>query len=245
MTTPPDPSPPQEVHVHLHLHGPRHPWFHWGFITTFLYLLLATTLTLPVLYLAFPDQVREHGFPWRIFGMPGYVVLMATLMLSQFLLVRVPIHLRYGRPVRRSALWLPILVTGFWMGLLVLGAFVTIVETMEWKLLEDRTWPGEVLPILLGIPATSWLLWSVYFWRQSAGSTPAELARRQSRWALRGSILELLVAVPTHVLARQRPDCCAGFMTFFGITMGLCVMMVAFGPGVLILFHARWRARRR
>jgi hypothetical protein len=40
-------------------------------------------------------------------------------------------------------------------------------------------------------------------------TTPPRCFKRATRWLLRGSILELLVAVPSHVIVRRRDDCCA------------------------------------
>jgi hypothetical protein len=65
--------------------------------------------------------------------------------------------------------------------------------------------------------------------------------RRLTAWLLRGSILELLVAVPAHVIVRQREDCCAPAATFWGLATGLTVMLMSFGPGVFFLFAARMR----
>jgi hypothetical protein len=70
---------------------------------------------------------------------------------------------------------------------------------------------------------------------------PADLISRQCRGLIRGSILELLIAVPTHVVARYRDYCCAGFMTFVGLTMGVSVMLFAYGPAVFFLFAERWQ----
>jgi hypothetical protein len=58
---------------------------------------------------------------------------------------------------------------------------------------------------------------------------------------LRGSILELLVAVPTHIVARSRDYCCAGFMTFIGLSLGISVMLFSYGPAVFFLYVDRWR----
>jgi hypothetical protein len=60
---------------------------------------------------------------------------------------------------------------------------------------------------------------------------------------LRGSFLELLIAVPTHIVARSRDYCCAGAYTFIGIALGLAVMLLSFGPGVFLLFVDRWKQR--
>jgi hypothetical protein len=46
------------------------------------------------------------------------------------------------------------------------------------------------------------------------------------------------------VVARHRDYCCAGFSTFAGIASGLAVLLFAFGPGVFLLYFARWKQLR-
>ncbi len=200
------------------------------------YVVLLVLLTLPVLLTAFPAGRTKGSIPWEIFAAPPYWVFVLWVGLSQFLLIRVPVRLKLGRPVTRRGLWLPIVATGFWMGCLMMGGVVSLSELL------DRNWAPEKQQWLwLGLPLATWIGWAVVFGRWSRTSGAQAMVEAQSRWMLRGSILELLVAVPTHVVTRGRAECCAGFLTFFGITMGLSVMLLAFGPAVFFLFHARWK----
>jgi hypothetical protein len=91
----------------------------------------------------------------------------------------------------------------------------------------------------MGVAA--WGGWALIFWRLSRTTEPRDFVSRVCKSLLKGSILELLIAVPTHIVARCRDYCCAGFMTFVGLTMGMSVMLFSFGPGVFFLFVARWR----
>jgi hypothetical protein len=200
------------------------------------YVVLLVLLTMPVLLTAFPAERTKGSIPWEVFAAPPYWMFVLWVGLSQFLLIRVPVRLKLGRPVTRRGLALPILVTGFWMGCLMTGGVLSVIE---WR---DPHWqPGHHRVLLLGLPLLTWFGWAVVFGRWSRTSGARALSEVQNRWMLRGSILELLVAVPTHVVTRGRADCCAGFATFFGITMGLSVMLLAFGPAVFFLFHARWK----
>jgi hypothetical protein len=86
-----------------------------------------------------------------------------------------------------------------------------------------------------------WGVWAVLFYRSSRGANPPDVISRQCRLLLRGSILELLIAVPTHIVARSRDYCCAGAMTFVGLTLGISVMLFSYGPAVFFLYAERWR----
>ena len=55
------------------------------------------------------------------------------------------------------------------------------------------------------------------------------------------SILELLIAALTHVVARRRGYCCAGIYTGLGIGLGIALMLASFGPAVFVLIADRWR----
>jgi hypothetical protein len=70
---------------------------------------------------------------------------------------------------------------------------------------------------------------------------PTSVAATLHRWLLGGSVAELIVAVPTHIVVRQRGYCCAGIYTGTGIVFGVAVMIIAFGPSVGFLFYRRWK----
>jgi len=63
----------------------------------------------------------------------------------------------------------------------------------------------------------------------------------QAALMLRGSIIELLIAVPTHIVSRSRDYCGGGFMTFIGLTLGISVMLFSYGPAVFFSYVDRWR----
>jgi hypothetical protein len=103
----------------------------------------------------------------------------------------------------------------------------------------DRTVLGGASLVL-----TLWGIWALVFYRFSRNAPPEALVRRLMRWLLAGSILEFLVAVPSHIVVRGRGDCCAPVGTFWGIACGIAVMLLAFGPGVFFLFVERFRRLR-
>jgi hypothetical protein len=98
---------------------------------------------------------------------------------------------------------------------------------------------GMLISALITI-AVFWVIWGFVFNRFAKSDEPDALLKRITRWLLRGSILELLVAVPSHIIVRRRDDCCAPIGTFWGIVTGISVMLLCFGPGVFFLFAERF-----
>ncbi len=54
-----------------------------------------------------------------------------------------------------------------------------------------------------------WVVWAAIFRYYAKADDEAAFLRRATRWLLRGSMLELIIAVPSHVIVRRREDCCA------------------------------------
>jgi hypothetical protein len=141
------------------------------------------------------------------------------------------------RPMTRQALWIPVAASAGFGALLVGGAALAVAEWL--KLDDEQTW------VVLGTVPAVWLVWCVVFGVMSSSRSPEAVATRLHRWIFAGSVLELLVAVPTHVVVRRRDDCCAGVMTGMGICIGVVVMLLAFGPSVGFLYYRRWQRVRR
>jgi hypothetical protein len=210
---------------------------HWALIVAALYLAILVILTIPVILLAFmpgakPAQAAEVYSTWP------YWLWLAVMVISQFTLLTVPVRVAGRRPITRGSVWRTVLATGLMAGGLAAGALLSIGEFVYADHLFDYDWEGWSILILALL---TWCFWSLIFVRMSGSTPPADLISRQCRWLFKGSILELLIAVPTHIVARWRDYCCAGAMTFLGLTMGISVMLFAFGPAVLFLFMERWR----
>lgn len=91
----------------------------------------------------------------------------------------------------------------------------------------------KMLALLLGF----WALWGMVFYLHLRGSS--EGVEKLVSWLLKGSVLELLIAVPCHALVRHREDCSAPVATGMGVVTGIAVMLLCFGPSVLFLYRKR------
>ena len=211
----------------------------WALVVVALYLLILAVLTVPVALLAFAPNLgaKEAG---DVFLQWGYWLWLGVMGLGQAALLVVPVQVASRRPMtHRSLLW-PVVTAGLMMGALAVGAIYALWEyTFQDKGTADWIWWAA---IVAGVAV--WIAWAVLFYRVSRAAAPADVITRQCRLMMRGSVLELLIAVPTHIVARSRDYCCAGFMTFIGLTLGLSVMIFSYGPAVFFLYADRWRQRR-
>jgi hypothetical protein len=85
-----------------------------------------------------------------------------------------------------------------------------------------------------------WIVWLFVFYRFYRDVEAKTLFQRITTWLIRGSIVELLVAIPSHIIVRRRDECSAPGVTYLGIAAGLVIMAVAFGPGLYFLFLQRF-----
>ena len=208
----------------------------WAFIVAFLYFLLIVALTWPVIIIAFWPNVNSTDFGSGIFTSWLYWIFVVVLVFSQAALLMIPVGIASRRPITRRPLLLPIAVTGFLIGALVIGGVFALYEFVT-KDISGSTWHFWTI---LATGGLTWVMWTVVFYRLSRNENPTDVISRQCRSLLKGSILELLIAIPTHIVARSRDYCCAGLMTFIGITLGISVILLSYGPGVFFLFLDRW-----
>ena len=165
-------------------------------------------------------------------------IFFAVVILSQVALLFIPVRVASRRPVRRGSLWFPLIVSGLLFACLICAAVMAL--WMVWDTAKLGPIKDSYVTIsqyvLLFIP---WIAWVVAFYRMSAATAPTDIGFRLHRWLIRGSVLELLVAVPSHLYVRARGDCSADILTSIAICTGLAVMFLAFGPAVFILYMKR------
>jgi hypothetical protein len=208
----------------------------WALIVAALYIAILAFLTVPVAMLAFVPDLSV-GQAAAIYLCWPYWLWLAVMFVSQLALLTVPVSAASLRPNARGPVWRTVLAGGLMAGGLAVGAFLSLYEFV-FRDQGPENWSGWTA-FTLGMLV--WCIWALVFFRMSRCAEPIDIVSRQCRLLLKGSVLELLIAVPTHIVARYRNYCCAGFMTFIGLTMGISVMLFAFGPAVLFLFVERWK----
>jgi len=210
----------------------------WAIVTVVLYIVLITVLFTPLaLWLvdracgedtSLTDVLYLH-VQWQMW------LAAAIILLAQLLMLIFPVRQYSDNPVPQRAIWVPLLTTGILLLVLMLGLTASIIAAIWGDHGDDAIYYIWILILIVG----SWAIWAIVFYCFGRATDLPAFAQRLSKWLVRGSIAELLVAVPCHVIVRHRNDCCAPGLTFMGMAAGIVVMAIAFGPAVLLLVDAR------
>ena len=208
---------------------------YWGAMVSVLYAVLLIAVLVPLSVIILPDaqadtalkalfqRLHDWSFViWLYFG---------AAVIAQAALLTMPVEAASKRPVTKRSIIPLVAAASLAMALLAAGAVFAIDEVIRKKALDDRT-----LAIVGAVFFVMWGFWARIFYLWSRKTGPMDLLSRQTKLFFKGSILELLIAVPSHIIARQRTYCCAGYDTFFGIAFGISVMLFSFGPGIFFLF---------
>jgi hypothetical protein len=133
---------------------------------------------------------------------------LGLLLLAGLLFV--PLQVRRQRSLTRRSIWIPLIITGALAAILAYAFGLAL-----WELADPDIYHRGINPFYwLILPALSaWAFWSGIFFLLTAKRGKTTVALALHRWLLAGSLLELLIAVPAHLIVRRRSECCAGIMT--------------------------------
>jgi hypothetical protein len=208
----------------------------WGLIVTGVYTLILLVLIVPAaVFFAgeyptrakFADSLQEaYSASWLLIG---------VVLASQALLLFLSVDTSRKRLKPRAHILVSSAVAGILTALLMSAAICSLIVAARNNRLFDALFDKS--ENTLAFWAALWLLWGIVFYLYFRNSS--EALTRLTSWLLKGSVLELLVAVPCHIIVRRRHDCSAPVVTSFGIAAGVAIMLLSFGPSVLFLYRKR------
>jgi hypothetical protein len=208
----------------------------WGIVISVFYAVVVVGLLAPAgLRLAmtgstapFLKTLGDMYSSWLV-----WVPILALIAGQALLFLSVDTSQKRLKP--RTHLAVSVVAGSMLFALLAYAAFSAAGAAAIGDKFLDRFWDTEteVVSIFLAF----WLVWGVIFYLYFRNSTA--VTTRIVSWLLKGSVLELLIAVPCHVWVRRRGDCSAPIATSFGIVTGIAVMLLSVGPSVLLLYKKR------
>ena len=211
----------------------------WGILITGFYFLVVVCLLIPgMLTLAgySPGTLKawlEVYHDWLVWIWIGMLVGGEALLLC----LSIDVSEKRLRP--RQHVLASVAMIALTMALLTCAGTISLFAAVVGDKLFDKPFEPyldsrlKLITWVLGL----WCVWGVVFWscRKPTPPKPAQLIQQ----LIKGSVLELLIAVPAHVIVRHRDDCSAPLATSFGIATGVAIMFLCFGPGVLLLYQKR------
>lgn len=209
----------------------------WGVLVTTFYFVVVTGLISPSIGLLMksPQLWFEVYHEWLVW------LWVAILVGGEALLLFLSVDTSHKRLRPRQHVAISTALIALMVALLAFAGIVSLLAAAVGdKLFEEPFEPYldsrfKIIAWVLGL----WLAWGLVFWWRLKPATAEPLS--VVPWLKRGSALELLVAVPAHIIVRHRDDCSAPVATGFGIATGVAIMLLCFGPGVLFLYRDRLR----
>lgn len=214
----------------------------WGIVVTAFYaIVVLLLLSLGVVLLA------EDWWAFETWEQSDVVELMffsiiptAFLVGGQALLLFLNIDTSWRRlkPQRHAKVTAGLV--GIMVSILTVAAFFAIAmahsgDNFDVPVLVVRE--GLEIAVFLATMAVIWGVWGVVFYRFSKRTS--NVVDTGVNWLIKGSVLELLIAVPCHIVVRQREWCCAQYVSAYGIAAGIAIMLMAFGPSAMFLYKRK------
>jgi hypothetical protein len=211
----------------------------WGIVISVFYALILLAFIVPgAIFLAlykfegrgkFLGTVNEAYGDWLLW------LLIAPVLASQALLLFVSVDGSQKRLKPRSHILISVTVGAFLTALLSSA----VIWSLGFAIRGENFWKSffDKEASLLFFWAGLWVLWAILFYFYFRNSSA--VVTRLISWLLKGSVLELLIVVPCHIIVRRRHDCSAPLATSFGIATGIAIMLLSFGPSVLFLYKKR------
>jgi hypothetical protein len=210
----------------------------WGTVITLFYALIIMGLFVPAVMLLgggysslspdFYRTVRDAYGEW-----PSWMPI-AVVISGQAILIFLSVDTTQKRLKPRAHIAVTCAVASMLFALLAFAAIFSLDATIKSRTFLDKI---DSVTQVIGLWGILWALWGILFYLYFRNST--EVTTRAVSWLLKGSVLELLIAVPCHIVVRRRHDCSAPIATSFGIVTGIAVMLLSFGPSVLLLYKKR------
>ena len=206
----------------------------WGIVVTAFYALILIVLAgAGVPWLA--DSLNW----WESFG-PAWIGV-AAMVAGQALLLFLSVDSSFRMRRQRAHIKVTATLVGFMVAFLFMGLFMTlaVTPTVDQKLFS---WLGFVpanfeVAAVVAAALLIWAAWGVVFYLYSRRSS--NVVQTAVNWLITGSVLELLIVVPCHIIVRHKNDCTAPYVSAYGVASGIAVMLLAFGPSVLFLYSRK------
>jgi hypothetical protein len=136
-------------------------------------------------------------------------------------------------PVPTYRAFLPVVLTAFMLTVLLAALCCALIDLFDVQGNIYFLWGFLILLAL------SWIVWSIALFVKYGEKERYEMARKLLLVLIRGSLLELLIAIPSFIIVGTCPGWFPKTLSGFAVSTGVFVMLWAFGPGIIFMYFAR------
>lgn len=178
---------------------------------------------------------RDMILTWVSIG----VIIAAAQMVLLWPVRRPTFRLKRGWSVKTS-----LALAGLAFALLVLGIVnmaIGLLQLIEFEPMIDDPGVTMLVIVAMGYALLVWLPATLLLLRFTRRRTPEQAIGDASAWVLRGTVIEVLAAIPLDVMLRRKTDCYCFAGTFWTLTICGVVGVFVAGPAILLPLLARRR----
>ena len=231
---------------------------HWGKIITGFYAIVVIFLLAPLWGVLLVDKLNELRVISEIISfykneaLVEVLVWLFIMLGSQALLLFLSVDTSHLRNRQRTHVMISIATAALLFAIMTYAVISSLIVGIEsaTNLVPDTLdffVYGSSKNIntigILFIWIVLWIIWSCLFYVYFRESS--DLVTKFCTWLFRGSVLELLIAIPCHIIVRKNDECTSPMVTSFGVVTGIAIMLLSFGPSVYFLFKKRMNGYRK
>ena len=205
----------------------------WSVVLSLFYLFALLIIWFPIITLIFTGSI-DLDYKNYDYSLILLLFIPVILIFGPALLIFLSVDTSQKRLRPKRNLRTSIIATGFLLALLVLGAISSFLVIF----LGDGVF-NLLFWLCIPIAVAFWITWGIIFYKRIQKAKLDQDHKWSAIWLRRGSVLELLIAVPSHIISRSRGDCCAPMVNGVGICVGISIMLLSFGPAILLLYKER------
>ena len=212
----------------------------WGIVISVFYAMIVLGILLPAagpmagwnaaFSQDFKQSLGDLYSTWQVW------IPIAAALAGQAILLFLSVDTSFRKLKPRAHIAVSVAISSLLVAMLAVAIFYCVDAALRGDNFGE-SYHLDTAAGMFGLWGALWVLWGIVFYLYFRNAS--QVTERVVSWLLKGSVLELLIAVPCHVIVRRRHDCSAPVVTSFGIVTGIAVMLLCFGPSVLFLFKKR------
>lgn len=209
----------------------------WGLVVTLFYGIVVLVFLVPAYELIISNSSPSAADIREVYANSSPWICAGAVMLGAILLLWLSADTTHRKLKPRTHILISTLTVGLFVAILTVAIILAFGLGVWGEKFFDFLPDSHRLAVIVSAFVIPWLVWGILFFRFCQNSS--DPITRALAWMFRGSVLELLIAVPAHVIMRRRHDCSAPVVNGFGIAAGISIMLLSFGPSVLLLLNKR------